>query len=108
MVPKNKDGNYKYMIWKEPYGSKTLLHLVRRNNHTFRDVNKIRKDADKCWFYREGLPIAMTPNEDIKELVQQSFPGKDYEMSGCAILIRNEHLSSLHNMITKYFDEYQE
>ena len=64
-------------------------------------------DDSKCWFYRENLPIAMTPNEDIKEIVKKEFPGKDFEIDGCCILIQTQHLPKLQQLITKYFDDYQ-
>ena len=108
MVPKHKETNYKYMIWKEEFDNKTFLHLVRRNNHTFRDVNKIRKDAKKCWFFKDNLPIAMTPNDDVKDIVRANFKGDDYEITGCNILILTEHLPTLYQLIEDYFNSYQE
>ena len=108
MVPKHKEKNYKYMIYKENETEENvLLQCVRRNNHTFRQVSKIQK-SDRCWFYREELPIAMTPNEDVKDIVRETFPGKDYRIDGNSILIRKKHLPQLHQLITNYFDSYQE
>ena len=95
------------MIWQENYVEKTLLHLVRRNSNGFRDMNKIRKDPNLCWFYRENLPITMDINHDVKELIKNNFPGKDYEMSGNAILILTDDLPQLHELITNYFNEHQ-
>ncbi|KAK8857442.1 hypothetical protein M9Y10_015847 [Tritrichomonas musculus] len=65
------------------------------------------KNTDENWFYRENLPIAMTPNEDIKSLVKKIFPGSDYKMNGSMININEKHLSKLHEEISKYFDEFQ-
>ncbi|KAK8857476.1 hypothetical protein M9Y10_015881 [Tritrichomonas musculus] len=109
MVPSNKENSYKYLIWKEstPDSEHVILHLVRRNKSNFRQVNKHFKNTDENWFYRENLPIAMTPNEDIKSLVKKIFPGSDYKMNGSMININKKHLSKLHEEISKYFDEFQ-
>ena len=109
MVPSNKENSYKYLIWKEPspYPDHVILHLVRRHKNNFRQVNKHFNNKDENWFYRENLPIAMTPNEDIKSLVKKIFPGSDYKMNGSIININEKHLSKLHDEITKYFDEFQ-
>ncbi|KAI5548680.1 KilA, N-terminal/APSES-type HTH, DNA-binding family, partial [Trichomonas vaginalis G3] len=71
-VPKGKEKSYKYMIYteeleKEEDKDMVMLHLVRRNNKSFYDLAKIYK-SDRNWFYRENLPISMTPNEQIKEI----------------------------------------
>ena len=110
MVPAKKDKCYKYLIWKEEQPNDPdmiLLHLVKRHINNFRQVSKHYKNKDENWFYRENLPIAMTPNEDIKELVKQSFPGSEYDIDGSTILIYKEHLPKLHDLFDKYFDEFQ-
>ncbi|KAK8883971.1 hypothetical protein M9Y10_043073 [Tritrichomonas musculus] len=109
MVPSNKENCYKYLIWKEPSpdSEHVILHLVRRHKNNFRQVNKHFNNKDENWFYRENLPIAMTPNEDIKLLVKKIFPGSDYKMNGSIININEKHLSKLHEEISKYFDEFQ-
>ncbi|KAK8841326.1 hypothetical protein M9Y10_027529 [Tritrichomonas musculus] len=109
MVPSNKENSYKYLIWKEPSINPdyVVLHLVRRHKNNFRQVNKHFNNKDENWFYRENLPIAMTPNEDIKSLVKKIFPGSDYKMNGSIININEKHLSKLHEEISKYFDEFQ-
>ena len=113
MVPARKEKNYKYMIWKEEPTDEALtdyiiLHLVRRNNHVFRQVSKIQKDENKCWFYRENLPIAMTPNDDVKDLIRQLLPNTDYRINGTVVVVRKEHLETLHREITNYFDNFQQ
>ena len=66
MVPSNKEYNYKYLIWKESNDAEnTILHLVRRNKRTFRAVSTHNNDNERFYF-KNDLPIAMTPNEDIK------------------------------------------
>ena len=105
---KRKDNTYKFMIWKEDYVEKTLLHLVRRKSSGFRDVNKIRKNPDLCFYYKENLPITIDTNDGVKQLIKDNFPGKDYEISGNTILIFTNHIPQLHELIEQFFNEYQE
>lgn len=108
MVPKNKEKSYKYMIWKEEQPDDPdmiLLHLVRRNNRAFSQVISHFNNKDECWFHREKLPIAMTPNEDIKDLVRKTLPESEYDINACTILTYKEHLPRLHDVITEYFDK---
>ncbi len=110
MVPKQKEKNYKYMIWKEDVENEPdmiLLHLVRRNNRTFSQVIQHFNNKDENWFYRENLPIAMTPNEDIKQIVKENLPAKEYDLQQCSILTYKEHLPFLHEKISEYFDNFQ-
>ncbi|KAI5484503.1 KilA, N-terminal/APSES-type HTH, DNA-binding family, partial [Trichomonas vaginalis G3] len=95
-VPKGKEKNYKYMIYTEEMENEedkdmVMLHLVRRNNKSFYDLAKIYK-SDRNWFYRENLPISMTPNEDVKQIVQDTLPQTHYDMKGCTILTFKEDL----------------
>ena len=108
-VPIHKERNYKYMIYTEDVDDSELikLNLVRRNNRTFSAVAKI-KNSDKCWFYRENLPISMTPNEDVKDIVRKSFAGADYEIKGTTIIIYKNHLPLLHQKISLYFDTFRD
>ncbi|EAX70694.1 hypothetical protein TVAG_577560, partial [Trichomonas vaginalis G3] len=83
-VPKGKEKSYKYMIYteeleKEEDRDMVMLHLVRRNNKSFYDLAKIYK-SDRNWFYRENLPISMTPNEQIKEIVKNTLPQTHYDI----------------------------
>ena len=108
-VPLNKEKSYKYMIYTEEVEDPDmiLLNLVRRNRRTFSAIAKI-KSSDKCWFYRENLPVAMTPNEDVKDIVRNTFPGSEYDIRGTTILIYKEHLPKLHAKISEYFDSFRE
>ena len=114
MVPKGKDKSYKYMIYltdappddESDNKDMVILNLVRRNNSTFREVNKI-KNSDKCWFYRDNLPVAMTPNEDIKQIVKMNLKGSEYDIKGTTILTYKEHLDLLKEKITEYFENFQ-
>ncbi|KAK8857774.1 hypothetical protein M9Y10_016185 [Tritrichomonas musculus] len=110
LVPENKEKSYKYLIWKEELPNDPdmiLLHLVKRNKNNFRQVSKHYNNINEKWFYRENLPIAMTPNEDIKALVKQSFPGSEYDINGSTIMTYKVHLDKLYNIITEYFDKFQ-
>ncbi|EAX78961.1 hypothetical protein TVAG_135470 [Trichomonas vaginalis G3] len=111
-VPKGKEKSYKYMIYteeleKEEDRDMVMLHLVRRNNKSFYDLAKIYK-SDRNWFYRENLPISMTPNEDVKQIVQDTLPQTHYDMKGCTILTFKEDLPLLKEKITEYFDNFKQ
>ncbi|EAX68101.1 hypothetical protein TVAG_514750, partial [Trichomonas vaginalis G3] len=103
-VPKGKEKSYKYMIYAEEMENEedrdmVMLHLVRRNNKSFYDLAKIYK-SDRNWFYRENLPISMTPNEQIKEIVKNTLPQTHYDIKGCTILTFKEDLPLLKEKIT--------
>ncbi|EAX83110.1 hypothetical protein TVAG_400050 [Trichomonas vaginalis G3] len=111
-VPKGKEKNYKYMIYTEEMENEedkdmVMLHLVRRNNKSFYDLAKIYK-SDRNWFYRENLPISMTPNEDVKQIVQDTLPQTHYDMKGCTILTFKEDLPLLKEKIREYFDNFKQ
>ncbi|EAX81812.1 hypothetical protein TVAG_000930 [Trichomonas vaginalis G3] len=111
-VPKGKEKNYKYMIYTEEMENEedrdmVMLHLVRRNNKSFYDLAKIYK-SDRNWFYRENLPISMTPNEQVKQIVQDNLPQTHYDIKGCTILTFKEDLPLLKEKITEYFDNFKE
>ncbi|EAX85643.1 hypothetical protein TVAG_207820 [Trichomonas vaginalis G3] len=111
-VPKGKEKSYKYMIYTEEMENEedkdmVMLHLVRRNNKSFYDLAKIYK-SDRNWFYRENLPISMTPNEDVKQIVQDTLPQTHYDMKGCTILTFKEDLPLLKEKITEYSDNFKQ
>ena len=109
MVPEGKQNNYKYMIWREDIGKEGFirLHLVRRSTKSFYELSKI-KNSDACWFYISHLPIAMTPNEDIKIIIKKNFSGNEAIVKGCNIDIQIDLLDRLKELVTKYFETYQE
>ncbi|EAX87676.1 hypothetical protein TVAG_001180 [Trichomonas vaginalis G3] len=111
-VPKGKEKNYKYMIYTEELENEedrdmVMLHLVRRNNKSFYDLAKIYK-SDRNWFYRENLPISMTPNEQVKQIVQDTLPQTHYDIKGCTIFTFKEDLPLLKEKITEYFDNFKQ
>ena len=40
LVPKSKEKNYKYLIWKENDDEIIMLHFIRRNRRAFSQVNQ--------------------------------------------------------------------
>ena len=107
LVPANKSHSYKYLIYKEPIDDEyTLLHLVRRNKKTFRAVSRHNND-DERYIFKDNLPIAMTPNEDIKEIVKNNFTKREYVINGCNITIKNDKLDRLRELIEEYFNSFQ-
>ena len=107
LVPEHKERRYTYMVWYEDHpfdNTACQLHLVRRNNDTFKQVADQFKD--KVWFVKHDLPIAMTPNEDIKTLIRNAFNRKDCHIKANVIAIRKSLLKQAHDIIVKYFDEY--
>ena len=108
MVPANKQGDYKYLIWKEPTNNnETILHLVRRHKSNFRQIANHYNNLNERFYFRDDLPIAMTPNHDIKKLIKRSFPGDDYNITSCQITIKTQHLDRLHEIIDDYFNTFQ-
>ena len=99
------------MIWKESINyykpGYIRLHLVRRNTKSFYELSKI-KNSDACWFYRSYLPIAMTPNEDIKKIIKKNFNGEEANVNGCNIDIKVDLLDKLKELVENYFNTYQE
>ena len=89
-VPKDHQNSYRYMIWLEDLPKdkdSVVLHLVRRNKHSWRQVSRIYQDQKKRWIFIDDLPIAMTPNEDIKRMAKAMFKGDDVRVCGTEINI---------------------
>ena len=116
-VPKGKEYKYKYLIWKEELddestisgikGPKVALHLIRRNKDSFRGVSEVYKNAKK-WFFRDNLPISMTPNEDIKTIIKNNCTAKEAKILPFKIIVVKNKLDNLFNEINNYFDTFQE
>ena len=74
--PKDHKLSYRYMIWREELPKNkdfVVLHLVRRNQHSWGQVCKIYQNEKKRWIYIDDLPIAMRTNEDIKRMAKALF-----------------------------------
>lgn len=50
----------------------------------------------------------MTPNEDIKIIIKKNFSGNEAIVKGCNIDIQIDLLDRLKELVTKYFETYQE
>ena len=105
-VPKDHQNSYRYMIWLEDLPKdkdSVVLHLVRRNKHSWRQVSRIYQDKKKRWIFIDDLPIAMTPNEDIKRMAKAMFKGDDVTVGGTRITIKRSCLNDFHTAVNKYF-----
>ena len=110
MVPENRQHDYKYLIWKEAIpndNDNVVLHLVRRHKSNFNQIISHYRNEEERWYFKENLPIAMTPNNDIKNLVKRTFGAADYDINMCSIRILSRHLERLHTLIEEYFNEFQ-
>ena len=109
MVPKNHEHDYRYLIWRESIPSNpngVILHLVRRSKSTFDQVRKHYENDNERWFYRDNLPISMSVNKDIKEIVKNIIPAGEYEMTGCDIRLHVKFLDRLYESISEYFNQF--
>ena len=110
MVPKNHEHDYKYLIWKEPhpqYPKSVILHLVRRNNSTFKQVQEHFENDDERWFYRDNLPISMAVNKDIIDTIKSIVPAGEYSIKNCDVTVGLRYLPKLHEAISEYFNQFQ-
>ena len=109
-VPKDHKYDYRYLIWKEtiPNNNEFVkLHLVRRNKHNFRAVSKHFHNEEERWYYKDKLPISMSPNVDIKEIIKNNFGENDVRVYGFVITIRVTCLPRLYELIDNYFTNMQ-
>ena len=106
-VPDNNKTDYRYLIYKEDVEKEGFirLHLVRRHKSTWRKVVKHYNNEDERFYYKDDLPISMTPNINIKNIIKSSFGTDDYKIvnSGNCVDIKVEHLPKLHDLIEQYF-----
>ena len=106
-VPRDHKHDYRYLIWKEiiPDNREFVrLHLVRRNKHNFRVVYNHLHNEEECWYYKNNLPISMSPNQDIKEIIKKNFGENDVKVSGFVVVIRVSCLPRLHELVDSYFN----
>ena len=94
---------YKEDIKKEGF---TRLHIVRRHKSTWRKVVGHYNNEDERFYFKDDLPISMTPNINIKNIIKSSFGTDDYMVinSGNAVDIKVEHIPKLHGLIEQYFN----
>ena len=109
--PINREYDYKYLIWLEQIpddNANVKLHLIRRHKDYFNRVQQHYNNPDERWFFRENLPISMTINLDIKNIIRENFDETEANINGNTITINREILDDLHEMIETYFNEFQE
>lgn len=110
-VPRDHKHDYRYLIWKEiiPDNREFVrLHLVRRNKHNFRVVYNHLHNEEECWYYKNNLPISMSPNQDIKEIIKKNFGENDVKVAGFVVVIRVSCLPRLHELVDSYFKSMSE
>ena len=109
-VPENHKADYRYLIYKEDINKEgfTRLHLVRRSKATWRKVINHYNNESERFYFKDNLPISMTPNLNIKNIIKSSFGTDDYKVcnSGNAVDIKVEHLPKLHDLIEQYFASF--
>ena len=109
-IPQHEQKTYKFLIWQEDVPEKegsVRLHLVKRNNSSFRQVSKIKKDEDKCWIFRDNLPNIPSLNQDIKAIVRHHLAGGLYGIKGNVITTRKSNLPLLESKINLYLDSLE-
>ena len=107
-VPENHKNDYRYLIYKEDINKEgfTRLHLCRRHKSTWRKVVNHYNNENERFYFKDDLPISMTPNLNIKNIIKASFGTDDYKVSnsGNCVDIKIEHLNKLHTLIEEYFN----
>ena len=110
-VPNYRENDYVFFVWKEaiPYDNTYVkLHLIRRHKDYFNRVRQHYDNPNENWFFRENLPISMSCNNDIKNIVKENFDNDEAIINGNTIIIEREILADLYEMIETYFNEFQE
>jgi hypothetical protein len=108
-VPNKKEKSYKYIIYKEKLEHseeivpRVILHLIRRNRRTFDSKIKEIQSSDKCLFFKENLPVAMTPNEDVKDMVKRMLPKPQYKFNMSKIKVPAAHVPTIIKEVQEYF-----
>ena len=107
-VPDDNKTDYRYLIYKEDIGKEDFvrLHLIRRHKSTWRKVVNHYTNENERFYFKDNLPIIMTPNLNIKKIIKSSFGTDDYKVknSGNCVDIKIEHLPKLYELIEQYFN----
>ena len=108
-VPEENKNDYRYLIYKEVINREGFirLHLSRRHKSTFRKVINHYNNDEERYYFKDDLPVAMTPNLHIKTIIKKTFGSDDYKIAnnGNAVDIKIEHLPRLYELIDKYFKD---
>lgn len=108
LVPKNRESDYKFLIWLEELNDnpeKVKLHLVKRHKDYYRHVKPKEKNQ---WYFKDNMPIAMTPNRDIKDIIRKNFGTNDVSIYSSVITASKTCLDKLRRLIDEYISHYQE
>ena len=111
VVPNYRERDYIFFVWKEaiPYDNTYVkLHLIRRHKDYFNKVRQHYDNPNENWFFRENLPISMSCNNDIKNIVKENFDNDGAIINGNTIIIERDILDDLHELIETYFNEFQD
>ena len=109
-VPNNHEHDYIFFIWKESIPdtpTHVKLHLVRRHFDSLSRIRNHFNNQEENWFFRDNLPISMSCNRDIKNLIHENFNENDMRIDKCVVYARIELLKQLHEMIEMYFNDFQ-
>ena len=108
-VPEENKNDYRYLIYKEVINREGFirLHLSRRHKSTFRKVINHYNNDEERYYFKDDLPVAMTPNLHIKTIIKKTFGSDDYKIAnnGNAVDIKIEHLPRLYELIDNYFKD---
>ncbi|KAK8836153.1 hypothetical protein M9Y10_039966 [Tritrichomonas musculus] len=110
-VPEGRQFDYVFFIWRESISNsitRCKLHLVRRHIDSFSKMRNHFDNPDENWFYRDHLPVSMTCNRDIKNLIRENFNENEMLIDNCVIYAQIDLLEQLYDLITLYFTEFQE
>ncbi|KAK8840129.1 hypothetical protein M9Y10_031067 [Tritrichomonas musculus] len=97
-VPNNREHDYKYLIWLEQIpndNANVKLHLIRRHKDYFNSVRSHYDDLNERWFFKENLPISMSCNNDIKNIIRENFDETEANINGNVVTINREILDDL-------------
>lgn len=110
-VPEGRQFDYVFFIWRESIPdsiTRCKLHLVRRHIDSFSKMRNHFDNPDENWFYRDNLPVSMTCNRDIKNIIRENFNENEMLIDNCVIYAQVDLLEQLYDLITLYFTEFQE
>ena len=109
LVPTNHKHDYFYLCWKQELDDEyVILHQVRRQTKTFNRVKSHYDNQNEMFYYRTNLPISMSPANEIKQRIRKIFAGSDYKIRNYDIIIKKSCLDTLHDIITSYFESFQQ
>jgi hypothetical protein len=111
LVPAGKDKSYTYMVWKDDpkeTGEWVTLRVARRKRDgVYGPVKDAMDDPNRRLLYFKNLPVSVTLNEKVKDLIKDSFPRAEYRIQYSYVTILKKHLPSLLDSITQYVESFR-